>query len=83
MSLAYYLEDAIKNYLEENYETQLWDNVEDDEYDTVLNEVTSHLVDGMDSEIEEVVRLYCETDIISKQMPGVISNAIRTTKEQT
>ena len=83
MSLAYYLEDAIKNYLEENYETQLWNNVEDDEYDTVLNEVTSHLVDGMDSEIEEVVRLYCETDIISKQMPGVISNAIRTTKEQT
>jgi len=83
MSLAYYLEDAIKNYLEENYETQLWNNVEDDEYDTVLNEVTSHLVDGMDSEMEEVVRLYCETDIISKQMPGVISNAIRTTKEQT
>ena len=56
MSLAFYIEDAIKNYLEENYETQLW---------------------------EEVVRLYCETDIISKQMPGVISNAIRTTKKQT
>ena len=83
MSLAFYIEDAIKDYLKENYETQLWDNVEDDEYDTVLNKVTSHLVDGMDSEMEEVVRLYCETDIISKQMPGVISNAIRTTKEQT
>ena len=83
MSLAFYIEDAIKDYLKENYETQLWDNVEDDEYDTVLNEVTSHLVDGMDSEMEEVVRLYCETDIISKQMAGVISNAIRTTKEQT
>ena len=75
MSLAF--------YIEENYETQLWDNVEDDEYDTVLNEVTCHLVDGIDSEMEEVVRLYCETDIIKKQMPGVISNAIRTTKEQT
>ena len=83
MSLAFYIEDAIKDYLKENYETQLWDNVEDDEYDTVLNEVTSHLVDGMDSEMEEVVRLYCETDIISKQMAGVISNAIRTTKKQT
>ena len=83
MSLAYYIEDAIKNYLEENYETQLWEDVEDDEYDAVLHEVTSHLVDGIDSDIEEVVRLYCETDIISKQMPGVISNAIRTTKKQT
>ena len=83
MSLAFYIEDAIKNYLEENYETQLWDNVEDDEYDTVLQEVTCHLIEGMDSEIEEVVRLYCETDIISKQMAGVISNAIRTVKKQT
>ena len=83
MSLAFYIEDAIKNYLEENYETQLWDNVEDDEYDDVLKEVACHLIEGMDSEIEEVVRLYCETDIISKQMPGVISNAIKTTKKQT
>ena len=83
MGLAFYIEDAIKDYLETNYETQLWEDVEDDEYDDVLKEVTCHLIDGMDSEIEEVVRLYCETDIISKQMAGVISNAIRTTKKQT
>ena len=83
MGLAFYIEDAIKDYLEANYETQLWEDVEDDEYDDVLKEVTCHLIDGMDSEIEEVVRLYCETDIISKQMAGVISNAIRTTKKQT
>ena len=83
MSLAFYIEDSIKDYLEENYETQLWEDVEDDEYDDVLKEVTCHLIDGMDSEIEEVVRLYCETDIISKQMVGVISNAIRTVKKQT
>lgn len=83
MSLAFYIEDSIKDYLEENYETQLWEDVEDDEYDNVLHEVTCHLIDGMDSEIEEVVRLYCETDIIKKQMDGVISNAIRTTKKQT
>ena len=83
MSLAFYIEDAIKDYLEENYETQLWEDVEDDEYDNVLKEVTCHLIDGMDSEIEQVVRLYCETHIIRKQMPGVISNAIRTVKKQT
>ena len=83
MGLAFYIEDAIKDYLETNYETQLWEDVEDDEYDDVLKEVTCHLIDGMDSEIEEVVRLYCETDIISIQIPRVIKNAIRTTKEQT
>ena len=83
MSLAFYLEDAIKDYLEENYETQLWEDVEDDEYDDVLKAVTWHLFEGMDSEIEEVVRLYCETDIIKKQMAGVISNAIKTVKKQT
>jgi len=83
MSLAFYIEDSIKDYLKENYETQLRDNVEDDEYDTVLHEVTCYLIEGMYSEMEEVVRLYCETDIIKKQMAGVISNAIRTTKKQT
>ena len=83
MDLNNYLEDAIKNYLETNYEEQLWKNVECEEYDTVLHEVAEHVFECMDSEIEEVVRLYCETDIISKQMAGVISNAIRTTKKQT